>query len=456
MDNTSDLKQMLELFAEKLGSSDKKKKNKDDKPVRQFAAVAESPGELIDNEFDRFVLKGRLKIDDATDEIKKLNDYVKYYNSYTEKVFKLTNEQINNGAERCYKKLGVQAVEHIKIKIKYNGSSMWDGAVKEIEKIIEPCLADPTQSLVVAYAIAHWMWQVKRRIYGLAVKNHLSIGFINSGLGSGGQGSGKSTLAGNICRPFHSDDLYRSFLYADITLSDLTDQKAWADTLSRYVLFLDDISPESKAEVAVVKSILTSNGVKNCRGLYQKRMSDAKVNCSAIFTANCDNFGDIIKDKTGNRRYLPIHLKNLHGVIAEDFDFTPIWQMIDENWKCFTDQSFFVKLQGKHETKSSLDLLLDNYECEPGNDSCTMTKEISPVDIKLVLNKTFPMEKQLDTTQSVTKVMTRRNYAKNPNGGHRKKQLVYLIKFSEDGYKRWCENFKDNEDQSAHTPPWSK
>lgn len=431
-------------------------KQKKEKKPRSFPAGTiwgSSIGEILDAEFKRLLEIKEFSIKQAVEEINRMGDYCMYWNKHTKKPFSVSERALKNAHERHFQFQKERAFQYVRDVTRYNGYSTVNDVVAAIQKLIVPVLVQPRQAEVVAFGIAHWMWQVKRRLFGLEVENHLVIGFINEGLDENGQGSGKTTFSANICKPF-AHPLHEQHLYANTDLDTLSDKKAWSDILGRLIAFLDDISPESKQEVATLKSIFTCNGTKAARGCYEKGLTSTKVLLSAMFTCNSENFGDVIKDVTGNRRYLPIHVLSFKGKISKDFDFLPFWQMIDHTWDCFTDMRMFRDMQKQHMTKNSLDLLLDMYGISVWKSAAESGDCISvyPRDIKLVLNRHFPKEK-IFTSQAVTKHMEKLGFIKNDRGGPNKDRLVYLAKFAGNSFDRWQENFNerssDNPDRRA-------
>lgn len=431
-----------------------KNSSKKEKTFPKETIWATSPGELLDQEFERLTGQNKINIDDAQTEINRLGDYLLYWNSITKKPFALSDKAIINAYDRCYKKQKIKAFEHIKYTTQYDGLTELPVVIRKIQDLILPVLVDPRNSEIVAFGIAHWMWAVKRRLYDLEVENHIAIGFINQGNGDDGQGSGKTTFVENICRPF-SIGFQSQFIYADMQLSDVTDNRAWEDILSKLIIFLDDVSPESKHDAATFKSILSCNGKKSVRPLYGNRLKQIKVYLSAIFTANTENFGDIIRDTTGNRRYLPIHVKNMKDIIPKQIDFLPFWQMINHEWECFASQRMFREINKHHMTKGSLELLLDQFGILPWNENtggpCVV---VLPNDIKISLNKHFPKEKAFSTIQSVSKVMTNLGFGGARNCGPNKDRLGYFVKFAGNGFTRWQQNLGDKDSDSPdHRSP---
>ncbi len=434
-------------FPKKENKEKKNKKQEKEYVFPKHSVWGNSEGEILDNEFHRLLELKNATLPEALEEINRKGDYKEYWDSFKKEPFKLTDRAIRNSYERHFKKQRKKAFEHIKSIIQYNGATQIIDAVSAIQKLITPVLVNPKQAEIIAYGLAHWMWQVKRRLYGLEVENHLVVGFINEGLDENGQGSGKTTFAKNICKPFTNsyDHKFEQHLFADTDLDTLSDKKAWSDILSRLIAFLDDISPESKQEVATLKSIFTCNGTKSARGCYEKGLTSTEVLVSAMFTCNSDNFGEVIKDVTGNRRYLPIHVQSFKGKIAKDLDFVTFWQMIDHKLPCFVDMRMFRDLQQQHMTKSPFDLLVDLYGIESWKSAASGDCHyIYPRDIKLVLNKHFPKEKNF-STQIVTKELAKRGFLFDPKGGPRKKDLVYFFKFSGNSFERWQQNFSEKE-----------
>lgn len=407
--------------------------------VPEDAIWSQSQGELLDKEFERLVFKEKLNLMDAIREINKQNDYLKFWNESTKKPFNLTERQILNAAERCALKLEKIAFKYLQDKLQYDGLTTLESAITQMTDLIHPFLLHQDHAKITAIGILHWFWQVKRRIYALPVKNHIAIGFISEGHYKDGQGAGKTTLVKNICKPFLVNE-YEDLFFLDTTLSELTDSRGWATILKLIIIFLDDITCESKYDIGTLKSIITCEGKKGSRKLTTELLNRIKVMVSLIFTSNTANFGEVIKDKTGNRRFFPIAVKNLKDAISEDFDFLPFWKMINPEWDCFVTQEDFRSLQEMHRTKSNLQLLLEMYDVKPGINIQT-SYDITAKDIKIALNKHYPVEKQYSTTQSVTKEMERLGYKVISNAGSGKNQTGYLMKFNGNSYDRWQQNF---------------
>lgn len=424
------------------------KKTKHKKKQQNFSSEvvwAESVGELLDRELSFYLNEKNMSFRDAFLEIGRKESYSLYWHTSKKKPLMLSDRAIKNAYDRHYIKQKEKALEYIKETLKYDGHTQMISAVSAIQALITPVLVEKSHAEAIAFGIAQWLWQVKRRIYNLNVDNHIVIGFINSGSTEDGQGAGKTTFALNMLKPFMQKygHKFEDHLFANTDLATISDKKAWADILSRYVVFLDDICPESKNEVATLKSIFTCDDTKAARGNYESHLTATKVKMSAIFTCNADNFGDVIKDVSGNRRYLPIHCLNFKGKIDKDFDFLPFWQMINHEWPCFTDLRMFKKIQSDHITGSSLSLLLDLYSMTPwkkevGGDCA----HIFPCDIKLVLNKHFPSEKKF-TTKRMTSDLLNLGFEKTEKAGRDRNRLAYLINFGQNCFKRWQQNFHE-------------
>jgi len=403
---------------------------------------ASSPGELLDKEFEQLVEKENFELEKALDEIKRRRDYLMYRKKNTKQSILLTENAILNAYDRCIKRQGERAFKYVKTITQYDGNSTLETAIKSLSELISPVLINVDHSDLAARGILHWMWQVKRRVYGLSVKNHLAIGFISEG-----QGEGKTTFVKNICKLFMGEP-HESFLFLDTTLSELTDSRAWQSILNLLVMTLDDVSCESKYDIGTFKSILSTEGKKGARRLGTHIMERIKVLLSVIFTANAENFGEVIRDKTGNRRFLPIMVKGFSGYIPENIDILPYWRMVNHEWDCFVSQQMFRTIQMEHVTKDNVELLLELYGIQPCAHEGHGYK-ITLQDFTIALRKQFPEEKRRQP-KSVSKVLKRLGYETKANGGTNGNLTACLMEFSEDLYERWLENFRPQHFVAAH------
>lgn len=408
--------------------------------IPENAITASSVGALLDNEFERLVAEEKFELRFAAEEIYRLNDYGMYWNSIQQKPFNLSEKSIEHAQNRFFERQKQQAFAHFKQLTAYDGITKIDQAVEKVRLLMEPVLVNPKQANIVAFGILHWMWQNKRRVMGESGKNHLAIGFINEGLGKDGQGSGKTTFARNLCAPFLGQP-HEDFLFLDTLLSEVTDSRSWQSLLDLACVLLDDVTCESRYDIGTFKSLISAEGKKGTRRLKTHIIDRIKVRLSIIFTANSSNFGQVIKDKTGNRRFLPIMIKNMQGIIPENFDSIPIWKMINHEWECFVNQEMFRELQKEHLTKSNLENLLEMYDVKPCLANAREARNITAKDIKIALNKHFPAERSFDTTQSVTKEMEKLGYVCTHAGGTAKNQTGYFIQFFGNSYERWQANF---------------
>lgn len=396
---------------------------------------ATSPGELLDQEFERLVEKENFELEKALDEIKRRRDYLMYRKQEnTKQPLPLTENAILTAYDRCLKKQRERAFKYVKTITQYDGTTSLETAIKNLSDLIRPVLINADHVDIVARGILHWMWQIKRRVHSLSVKNHLAIGFISEG-----QGEGKTTFVRNLCKLFVGEP-HEDFLFLDTTLSELTDSRAWQSILNLLIMFLDDVTCESRYDIGTFKSILSTEGKKSARRLGTHIMERIKVLLSVIFTANAENFGEVIKDKTGNRRFLPIMVKSFAGNIPENIDMLLFWRMVNHEWDCFVSQHMFRTIQIEHLTKDNVELLLDLYGIQP----CTNEHQgykITLQDFTIVLRKQFPEEKRRQP-KSVSKVLKRLGYEAKTNGGINSNLTACLMKFPDNLYERWAENFR--------------
>lgn len=112
----------------------------------------------------------------------------------------------------------------------------------------------------------------------------------------GEQGIGKSTVVNTLAAPWFSDQ--------DLTVGD-------KDTVlaiqANWIMELGELSSMGKADTDLMKAFVARR-VDRIRAPYGKKTQDYPRQCIFIGTTNNDEY---LKDKTGNRRYWPVKVKEI-------------------------------------------------------------------------------------------------------------------------------------------------
>jgi len=170
--------------------------------------------------------------------------------------------------------------------------------------------------------IAHFIWQIKRKLFGLTVSDQMMLVL------TGQQGGGKSISAEyQLCGPVH-DHLYRT----DFSVLE----KPFSGPLyeENYILFFDELSKIKAADAEKLKSKITERCFMD-RGFHSKKHIRYEQNCTFIGTSNESLVTQLI-DPTGSRRFcevetLPTDQFKQNHPILEGIDYTALWKGVDEN-----------------------------------------------------------------------------------------------------------------------------
>lgn len=205
-------------------------------------------------------------------------------------------------------------IEELRVKIKYAGSnSLLEEYVKAIAK-------DPPPMQIAK--VATFIWQVKRKIFGLEVDTPSML------ILTGGQEGGKSfTVEKQLCGPV-GDFIFR-------TDFGVFEKSFMAPAFEQYyVFFFDELSLIRKADLQKVKSLITGN-FQSERGFCSAEFGKFRMNATLIGTSN-EDLSVLLTDYTGARRFLELETLPLdeftkNHPILESIDYIALWQGIDEN-----------------------------------------------------------------------------------------------------------------------------
>jgi Cdc6-like AAA superfamily ATPase len=167
------------------------------------------------------------------------------------------------------------------------------------------------------YALSHWLWQVKRKLLGLPVTNHLMVLF------AGPQGCGKSTAIDYLTRPLSS---FSQNLRVD-ALADDRNNYLFGEN---FVGVCDEMQGGARADIDSLKHVITASELST-RRLGTNTHDKIPQNCSFIGSTNKD-LQELVVDETGTRRFYVINCLALmdHNII-NSIPYLEIWKAIDEN-----------------------------------------------------------------------------------------------------------------------------
>jgi hypothetical protein len=191
-----------------------------------------------------------------------------------------------------------------------------DKALSQLRELCEKLFVEPA---FADAAIRKWIWQTKRRMQGLYIKEKHFLVL------RGGQGTGKTKLAREIIRPI-------SEVAVEASIEQVVDERNFL-TRSMYVAFTDELARAERADLNQVKGIVTGE-TSTSRVLYSHHSQRNPVNLSLIGTAD-KPVSEMLSDPAGMRRFVevitkPKHLLNLDWqseVVA--LGWPDIWRAVD-------------------------------------------------------------------------------------------------------------------------------
>ena len=242
---------------------------------------------------------------------------------------KLPSGNLSHALERYKAELRMQDLIETQDRIRHIPNLEIDDILNDMIEVYQ-WLGDPA---MIKTAIVHWMWQVKRKIFGKYAKDHLVISL------HGKQGAGKSTLLRFLSKPlgrkgFSSTDLSQTKANFDVqslvTQSHIVDIEELADpdsTGSGHAI--------TQGHTAKIKSLISSDRIDG-RMMYGAGSQQITVTATFACTTN-KHIYDVVIDK-GYRRFFEID-SSIEAPSAEKFEemtklstmYVKLWQSIDEN-----------------------------------------------------------------------------------------------------------------------------
>ena len=201
----------------------------------------------------------------------------------------------------------------------------------------------------------HFIWQVKRKMFGLKVYDHLMT------IVYGTQKIGKSEAIKKLLSPIH--DLYVSAKFVSIT-----DERKSKSFERNFVMFFDEMQGATRADIENVKEKVTSDRIAY-RPLFTNDEEQVDNNCSFIGTSNKPLYR-LIRDETGMRRFYQINAKQKCDWEAiNKIDYMAIWLDVDEELETPITRAFADVIKEQQEDnreKHSVELWVEENEIIAG------------------------------------------------------------------------------------------
>lgn len=204
----------------------------------------------------------------------------------------------------------------------------------------------------------HWFWQVKRKLVGLSVENHVCPVLVGRTQG------GKSVAVQKLTGPVRD-------ITADTSLAALSDERHWFAFERDYIGVLEELAGAAKKDMEQVKYVLTSPTL-NYRELGKNYRHTVTQNCTFIGTSNIDVV-DVIQDPTSARRFWEIRCQDrLDWKEINSIDYSLMWQCVDPQqpsplkgrWLRLVNRAQHKHLRAKPWTEQ----FLENYDWDPNGE----------------------------------------------------------------------------------------
>jgi hypothetical protein len=202
--------------------------------------------------------------------------------------------------------------------------------------------------------VAQFIWQIKRKFFGLPVTHHLLVHVF------GPQGVGKSTAIRQLVKAMNP-------LVLKLDTTDLTDTRLLPALQRNYVGFLDEFDYPDKVSIESLKSLLTGDE-KSYRKLYTNYDSSATINITVISAAN-RHIQEIIVDPTGMRRYAELVAgPTIDYDVTKDFDSDAAFRGVNELDEVGYSHRVRSQLEDEQKAmtmKDDIEMFLEDFNIKP-------------------------------------------------------------------------------------------
>ncbi len=166
----------------------------------------------------------------------------------------------------------------------------------------------------------HFIWQVKRKLFGLPVDFHLMIVLV------GKSGGGKSVAVHKLIGPLIEVTSFRD-------LRIFNDQFARRAFNRSFIIHFDELARSQDADINALKDVITASTI-DWRGIGSETIHSAVQNSTFI---GCSNLPvrERIQDPTSSRRFWQLDCADqLSWETINVIDYFALWKSIDENGPC--------------------------------------------------------------------------------------------------------------------------
>jgi hypothetical protein len=221
---------------------------------------------------------------------------------------------INDAAEIWYADVCRNRLWQIMDEIDYR-PRLRDVGQEQLLNMVTRCFKCNEGAPFAVAVFNKFIWQVKRKIEGLPIYNHLMPVIL------GCQGAGKSTLVTKLLGPIEE-------LWANTDFRQITDDRnisIWRN----FALFMDEMGWAKRSDMDAVKNVLTAKFLTR-RVMRTNVTQEVAQNVTFIGTANAADVGELIRDTTGTRRFVSLEMvDDPDWSMINSINWLEVWQSVD-------------------------------------------------------------------------------------------------------------------------------
>lgn len=256
---------------------------------------------------------------------------------------KFNEKELTNAMDVWVTRRKNDIISDIMEKVAYESPVLEELAEPEWDRFIAAVTNTDREEAKIA--MKHFIWQVKRKMFGLPVKYHMMVILF------GAQEAGKSTVARDyLCSPVKD-------FFASVDFEDITDSR-YHSIWSNYVLFLDEMGKSFVSNLEDIKRKITEDRF-NSR-ILTKNSDTVVVNRATFIGTTNKDISRLIFDDTGMRRFYQIDCKSkLDWDVTQTVDYLKLWRSVDERKETplLADQERLKRIKKIQNTKRQITML---------------------------------------------------------------------------------------------------
>jgi hypothetical protein len=234
---------------------------------------------------------------------------------------------------------------------------VWQQFTSLVEKCFDISEHTHTAEFVVT-VFRKYMHQVKRKMHGLPVERHLMPIVMG-----GQQGSGKTTLIRKLIGLDKVKGHAMKELAKESDFKQIGDERV-IDLWRNFILFIDEMSWSSKAEMSTIKYLMSADSMDR-RRMQQNHTDNVEQKSTMIGTSNKGSVAELFYDLSGLRRFVGLYVLNqMDWDAINEMDWLALWQCVSpyEDDPILTILDDLKKTQEEERPKSSVECWLERTD----------------------------------------------------------------------------------------------